>query len=162
MNNIRIGTVFILHRHYSNPNFIDYNPKERFFVYLGKSSIIDDEEVIAVIATTTTQTQHYGSYGDRTNNPHVFFKAGEFGFTKNCILDLNIIDYNMRYNDLINSNDVEILGNVSINKLKEIYNHIYKSNKIPIKIKFYIYDSFNNEGITGLSRPRKYKNRGRN
>lgn len=43
-------------------------------MYLGKSSIIDDEEVIAVIATTTTQTQHYGSYGDRTNNPHVFLK----------------------------------------------------------------------------------------
>ena len=56
MNNIRVGTVFKLHRPYSNQNF-NYNPKERYFIYLGKSSMVDDEEIIAILSFPTTQTQ---------------------------------------------------------------------------------------------------------
>jgi len=161
MNNIRVGTVFKLHRPYSNQNF-NYNPKERYFIYLGKSSIVDDEEIIAILSSPTTQTQYYESYGDRVKHPHVSFKGGEFGFTEDCVLDLTLIDYNIKYNNLINTQDVEIVGNIPKNKLKEIYNHICKSNNISLKRKLYIYDSFNNDGIIGLSKPKKYKNRGRN
>lgn len=161
MNDLRVGTVFILHSLYSNPKF-NYNPKERYFIYLGKSSSIDDDGVIAILASPTTQTQYYESFGNRVKHPHVSFKGGEFGFTEDCVLDLTIIDYNMEYNYLINTPDVEIVGEISINKLKEIYNYICKPNKISLKNKFNIYDSFNNDGITGLTKPKRYKNRGRN
>jgi len=64
MNDLKVGTVFKLHRPYSNPNF-NYNPKERYFIYLGKSSIVDGDEIIAILSSPTTQTKYYESYGDR-------------------------------------------------------------------------------------------------
>ncbi len=89
------------------------------------------------------------------NNPASLLR-GEFGFDKDCVLDLDKDFYAHIEESIFLSfkEDITIKGKLSEQNLREIYNLILKSQRIPKIIKKDIHHSFNMAGITGLRKPR--------
>ena len=123
-------------------------------MYLGRTSITGSP-VFALLCTTTTQLHYYETGGERSGHLIVRFREGEFGFERDCVLDLD----GSFYSDLEESlliryeSDIEIKGKLPEQKLREIYNLILRSKRISKKIKRDIHHSFNMAGIKGLKRP---------
>ncbi len=107
------------------------------------------------VCTTTTQLDHYKSGGDRFNNLFIEYQKGQFGFKKDCILDIDINFYKDVTADQIKScmGNIEIKGNLSESELRRVYKLISKSKRISKIVKLDIHKSFNLANITGLKQP---------
>lgn len=85
---MRIGTVF---KWLDYPFQEDQKVKDRWFIYLGTSSILENP-LCVYISTATTQTYHYQNQGKRSHHKCLPFKKGQFGFEQDCLVDLNMLE----------------------------------------------------------------------
>jgi len=147
-----IGTVF---KWINYPKQSDSIKKDRWFVYLGTSSKFC-EPLNVFIFTTTSQTNLYEPWEKRENNKNTLkFKAGEFGFDVDCILDVFYFQNNWTLEEFEKYKDnFDIKGKVSDDKLKIIYEKILKETTIQKIIKTDIRINLNNIRIYGLKKPK--------
>ena len=150
---MEVGAVFIW-QSFPFSKFTQIEIKPRWFVYLGKTSIISSP-IFVLLATTTTQLHHYERGGERNDHSIAKFRSGEFGFEQDCVLDVGW----SFYADIPESvfieykADIDIKGRLPEQRLREIYNLILKSERIAKKVKKDIHHSFNMAGIEGLKKP---------
>jgi hypothetical protein len=146
------GTVF---KWINYPEQTDGIIKDRWFVYFGTSSILS-KPLNVFIFTTTSKTNLYEPWNVRGNNKNTInFKAGEFGFDVNCILDVFYFQNNWTIGEFEKYKDnFDIKGKISDEKLKIIYEKILKENSIQKIIKTDIRINLNNIGIFGLKKPK--------
>ena len=147
-----IGTVF---KWINYPKQRDGITKDRWFVYLGTSSILS-KPLNVFIFTTTSKTNLYEPWDKRENNKNTLkFKAGEFGFDVDCILDVFYFQNNWTLEEFEKYKDnFDIKGKVSDDKLKIIYEKILKEPTIQKIIKTDIRINLNNIRIYGLKKPK--------
>jgi len=146
----KVGTVFKWKQYpYPHDNIL----KDRWFVYLGESSILDEHTIFAYICTTTTQLQHYEPNGDRASHDFIKFEKGKYDFNKTCILDL-FFKESLEKSKLENSQEIEFKFFLDKETMKRIYNKIYISKHFSKKEKRRIYESYNRNGITGIKKPK--------
>jgi hypothetical protein len=147
-----IGTVF---KWKNYPKQSDSITKDRWFVYLGTSSKFY-EPLNVFIFTTTSQTNLYEPWEEREKNKNTLkFKAGEFGFDVDCILDVFYFKNNWTLEEFEKYKDnFDIKGKVSDDKLKIIYEKILKETTIQKIIKTDIRINLNNIRIYGLKKPK--------
>ena len=147
-----IGTVF---RWTNYPKQIDGITKNRWFVYLGTSSILSTPQNVFIF-TTTSQLNLYEPGNKRESNKNTInFKFGEFGFEADCILDVFYFQNNWTLQEFERYKDFFIIKDkVSDEKLKIIYEKILKENSIQKIIKADIRRNLNNIGIYGLKNPK--------
>jgi len=135
---MEIGTVF---KWINYPEQRDGITKDRWFVYLGTSSKLSTP-LNVFIFTTTSKTKN--------------FKAGEFGFDVDCILDVFFFQNNWTLGEFEKYKKYfDIKGKISNEKLKIIYGKILKENSIQKIIKIDIKTNLNNIRIFGLERPKQ-------
>ena len=151
---MEVGTVF-LWDNFPFSKLSGSSIKPRWFIYLGKTTITSSP-IFVFLGTTTTQLHYYESNGERCGHLFIKFGEGEFGFEKDCVLDLDKDLYVQIKESIFLSfeEDINIKGKLSEQKLREIYNLILKSRRIPKIIKRDIHHSFNMAGISGLRKPR--------
>jgi len=146
------GTVF---KWINYPKQIDGITKDRWFVYLGTSSILS-KPLNVFIFTTTSKTYLYDLWSERENNKNtIYFKAGEFGFDVDCILDVFYFQNNWTLAEFEKyKNNFDIKVKISDEKLKIIYEKILKENSIQKIIKTDIRRNLNNIHIFDLKKPK--------
>jgi hypothetical protein len=149
---MEIGTVF---KWINYPKQRDGITKDRWFVYLGTSSIVV-KPLNVFIFTTTSQINLYESGNKRENKKNtIYFKAGDFGFDLDCILDVFNFQNNWTIEEFEKYKDnFDIKEKVSDEKLKIIYEKILKENSIQKIIKTDIRRNLNSIGIFGLKGPK--------
>lgn len=131
-------------------------PKPRWFVYLGRSGVLL-VPVFLYICTTTGKISEYESGGIRASNLFIKFHTGEYGFAKDCVLDIDMNFYEDITKERITAciSDIEIIDILSEEALRRIYNKlILKTNAISLVIKKDIHQSYNMAEITNLKKPR--------
>ncbi|NCO24585.1 MAG: hypothetical protein COZ07_01755 [Candidatus Infernicultor aquiphilus] len=150
---MEIGTVF---KWINYPEQRDGITKDRWFVYLGTSSKLSTP-LNVFIFTTTSKTNLYKSGNERENKKNTInFKAGEFGFDVDCILDVFFFQNNWTLGEFEKYKKYfDIKGKISNEKLKIIYGKILKENSIQKIIKIDIKTNLNNIRIFGLERPKQ-------
>ena len=87
-----IGTVF---KWINFPFQDDGEIKNRYFIYFGRSGF-GVEPIMFHLFTTSTQLRHYHPVaGSRRNNRFFKFVADQYGFSSDCILDveINLVGY---------------------------------------------------------------------
>lgn len=146
------GTVF---KWINYPKQRDGITKDRWFVYLGTSSILS-KPLNVFIFTTTSKTNLYEPWDKRENKKNTInFKAGEFGFDVDCILDVFYFQNNWTLGEFEQYKDnFDIKGKISDEKLKIIYEKILKENRIQKIIKTDIRRNLNDIRIFGLKKPK--------
>jgi hypothetical protein len=146
------GTVF---KWINYPKQRDGITKDRWFVYLGTSSILS-KPLNVFIFTTTSKTNLYEPWDKRENKKNtISFKAGEFGFDVDCILDVFYFQNNWTLGEFEQYKDnFDIKGKISDEKLKIIYEKILKENRIQKIIKTDIRRNLNDIRIFGLKKPK--------
>ncbi len=134
---IRVGAI-IRWNNFPRPRY-STEVKPRWFVCLGNTSTFLDP-LIFYLSTTTTQTQQYAPGGSLWNAQVIHFKCGEYGFDRDCVLNLD--EYYSESEESIDTHaqDIEIVSVIQDKALlKRIYNIIYQSRKIPTVVKRDIY-----------------------
>lgn len=128
--------------------------KPRWFIYLGRSSIISTPTYLC-FCTTTTQLQHFNSGGDRSHHAIKRFDVRQFPmFEENCILDYDEDIYDLPEDKFIMCKaNIDIKGSLDSDTMRNIYKQFLKSDVCSKIIMIDIHNSFNQDGITGLRRP---------
>jgi hypothetical protein len=129
--------------------------KARWFIYLGRTSILATP-VFAFLCTTTTQHQHFEPGGDRSHHACKRFDIREFPqFERNCILDYDEDLHEIR-EDMIDKcrTNIEIKGRLNENTMRNIFKQFARPGVVAHVIMCDIYESFNRDGITGLKKPK--------
>jgi len=116
---MKIGAVF---RWIDFPYQHDGDKKDRYFVYLGKTGY-GFYPVMIYCCTTTTQRHYY--FNENRKNHHIHqFRANEYGFTHDCILDFDLgmesIPETNFQTHLKEINEVGLLPDSILKKLWEI------------------------------------------
>jgi hypothetical protein len=106
--------------------------KNRYFLYLGHSSIVDTPIVVNLI-TTTTQLDYYKQGGRRANN-HVFHvDKGKYPFfSMDCLLDLSI-GYQHTCQSVLDNAQTNVLGKLEYHDLSMIFNKLVDAESVPPK-----------------------------
>jgi hypothetical protein len=130
------------------------NTKPRWFIYLGRSSLITSP-VFLYLCTTTTQLQHFESSGNRSNHACKRFNVNQFPiFQQDCILDYDEDVYTLLEEKLIEFKaNIEIKGTLDKDTMRNIYKQFLRSDVCSLMMLIDLHDSFNRDGITGLKRP---------
>lgn len=129
--------------------------KARWFICLGRSSIVSTP-VFAHLCTTTTQLHQFEAGGSRANHNIRRFGSKQYKmFDADCALDFEEEPYPITEDVLRKcENDITLRGRLDIDTMRNIYNQFLKSDVISKMIMFEIHESFGRDGITGLKRPR--------
>ncbi|GAB1351856.1 MAG TPA: hypothetical protein PKC25_03260 [Candidatus Rifleibacterium sp.] len=110
----------------------DGEVKNRYFLYLGKSSVTETPVLVNLI-TTTSKLSHYASGGDREKNLVFRIDRNKYPFfTTDCLIDLNI-GYQNVTQDTLNSSQVEIVGKFDLHDLSTIFNRLVDAESVPVK-----------------------------
>lgn len=147
-----VGSVFTWKKfpYFDDPNSI---AKTRWFVYLGRMPITVSP-VFVFLCTTTTQLSHYENGGDRYNNPHITYHAGDYGFEKDSVLDARWGFFDNITEDSFKQciEDMEKRGQLPIHELQRIFPLFCNSGRIPRIILRDIRNSLINSGVSGLQK----------
>lgn len=134
--------------------------KDRYFIYLGNSSVYSFQMNIYTV-TTTSRTRYYEPGGYRERDRCITIRAGTFGFPKDSVDDVNLHDMPFyQETNLEAASDIRQVGKVDYKTLKAIYQLVMIFPKVPPREKQDIYSCFVNSGIKGLEKPKQPK-RGR-
>jgi hypothetical protein len=147
---MKIGEVFIW-RDFPYAKFPG-EQKDRWFVYIGETSTLQ-LPIIATIITATTQTQHYERGAMRANHSHIHIQQGQYGFERDCVLDLDEGYYEYEASMLGSNPKIETRGATTEECLRRIYKAVLTSNTMSKQTQRDIYACLNRIGITGLKRP---------
>ncbi len=147
-----IGTVF---KWLNYPKQIDGGIKDRWFVYLGTSSILSDPQTVFIF-TTTCKIELYEDGNNRSKNKNIlFFDSGDYGFTKPCVLDLFFFQNNWTLDELrAYEKDFRIKGKLTNETLKRFYDKLLGEGTISTIIKKDIRRNLNNIEIYNLKIPK--------
>jgi hypothetical protein len=147
------GTVFRWDE-FPDPRYDKKNIKARWFIYLGDSGAFS-QVLLAYICTTTTQKSRSLQINGINYSHHLIeLKSNNSPFEYDCVLDCDEPPYPKEKKLLENHPNIEIKGKLDEQKLREIYNGIYKSNAYSPMTIHDIHNSFNNAGIFGLKKPK--------
>ena len=146
---MKLGSVFIWKNF---PFRREGKQKDRYFVYFRKSHYPDNPIEVFLI-TTTSKVNKYKEEGARKNHIYCKFKAGDFRFVEDSILDLDSCysieeEIFAKYKD-----DMEEKGELTKPILVNIYNLLLKSHYYSNKEKQDIHTNYNFCGIKGLKNP---------
>jgi len=149
---MEIGTVFKW-KNYPKPH--DGFIKDRWFVYFGTTGILSIYQNVFIF-TTTGETDLYKKGNRREKHKNIlYFKAGEFGFETDCILDSFFFQNNWSTVEFDTcKNDFEIKGKLSNEKLKDCYNKLLNEDSIQTIIKKDIRRNLNSIEIYDLKIPK--------
>ncbi len=133
----------------------DGDIKARWFIYLGRSSLLSSP-IFSYLCTTTTQLQHFGQGNSRAN--HVFrrFTCQQHPvFDQDCILDFTEELYDIPTEKLDECQRlIEIKGRLGEEDMRNAYNQFLKVGTVSPRVMLDIHESFNLAGITGLKKPK--------
>ena len=115
---------------------------------------ITESPIFLFLITATSQLAHYTPTGDRKAHPHVIYRAGEHGFEKDSVLDTRLNFYSIITQEafLKCAGDMEVKGQLPKDKLNRLFPILCDSGRIPKKVLRDVRISFQNAGVTGLSR----------
>ncbi|MBA7580843.1 hypothetical protein ES708_22738 [subsurface metagenome] len=149
---MKIGTVF---KWLDYPKPIDGLIKDRWFVYFGTTSILATLQNVFIF-TTTTEIELYEMGNIRQGHKNIsYFKGGEFGFEKDCVLDPFFFQDNWLVNEFNSYKDSFIIkGKLTNEKLRDCYNKLLYEDKIETIIKRDIRRNLNNIEIYDLKIPK--------
>lgn len=126
MNDYKVGQVYKTTKPFSSTGF---DAKERYFIYLGRSSILENP-IYFFSCTTTTR---FENYKDR-KRICVRFEYSPTLFTQPCLICLDNLFDNMTVSEFESFNP-KFIGNIDKSKIKEIKEKLPKSNISPIILK---------------------------
>ena len=106
---LEVGDVFVW------PEFPDGRDqasdiKPRWFVCLGRTGVMHTP-VSIFLSTTTTQLHHYAKGGSRQHRIFLRIRAGQFGFTDDCVIDFSDAPYDYPA-DYLDSIPIQIIGRI--------------------------------------------------
>lgn len=134
--------------------------KPRFFVYLGRTQYGDTKDDVYLF-TTTSHTEYFDAGRKRADHLIVPFKQGEYGFSEDCVLDLDEKPHALTPPDIERcKKDIQYLDTLPTQKLREIYEKINRSNNQAGYVRSDIHNSFMVNGIEDISKPRKRRKSG--
>ena len=145
-----LGSVILWHNF---PFQKDKVIKDRWFVYLGKYRYGDTNKNLYLF-TTTTQMQYYLPGGEREKKIRISFKGGNYGFEKDCILDIDFGPEAIPEINLYDNSNITVKGLLPENILRQIHNLIERTKHISPKVKMDIHNSYIMAGIEGLKKPK--------
>ncbi len=145
---LTIGSVIKWHA-YPFPN--EGENKDRFFLVMGKTGF-GVSPVIFRICTTTTQFRHYQEGGKRANHLRYEFRSGEYGFTHDCLVDLDM-GWDAVEEYTLKGHKIDVVGTLPDPVLRSIYSLLVDSKNIPKIVKQDIFFALQRAGIHGLKRP---------
>jgi hypothetical protein len=129
--------------------------KPRWFIYLGRTSILTTP-IFAYLCTTTTQNEHFNPGGSRANHAIKKFDVKQFPmFEQDCILDYDEELYEVPEEILEKcKGHIIVKERLDENTLRNIYKQFSRPGVVsPIKMRD-IHDSFNRDGILNLKKPK--------
>jgi hypothetical protein len=126
--------------------------KSRWFIYLGHTTTLFEQPILAHICTTTTNIDDFKNGGKRFSHRYFCFQKGKYPFEQECVLDFDEAPYNYKKEDLESYKDIKICGTLDMATLRMIYEGIYSSRVYSPKIKLDIRESFGQIGLTSLKR----------
>lgn len=134
------------------PKFGDIKP--RWFIYLGRTSIVSSP-VFTYLCTTTTQKQHFATGGSRVGHAYRKFDKRQFPFfEEDCILDFDEDLHPARLDIMDKSTkDIEFKGRLDQDTMRNIFKQYSRPGVVSRAIMLDIHCSFNHDGITGLKKP---------
>lgn len=105
--------------------------KDRYFIYLGNSSVYSFQMNIYTV-TTTSRTRYYEPGGYRERDRCITIRAGTFGFPKDSVDDVNLHDMPFYQETILEAaSDIRQVGKVDYKTLKAIYQLVMISPKVP-------------------------------
>jgi hypothetical protein len=149
---MRVGTVFRW-RDYRYQR--DEEIKDRWFIYLGTTDRFSSPIYVCIV-TATTQLRHYRPGGVRANHKALHFKAGEYGFTNDCLVDPNLIEFDLQlplFEKCIADRQIEPVSVLPDERLRRLYELILAAPHLFPRIQRDIHTNLNQIGITGLKKP---------
>jgi len=127
--------------------------KTRWFIYFGDRSNMQDKNANIFLLSPTTNITRFKKY-HKINSEYLLFHSGQYGFSKDCVINI----YNGFYNNINEllikqyNNDITIKEVIDNNKLVEIFNIIIRYHKkISIIEKDIIRLNLKTRGIDNLS-----------
>ncbi len=128
--------------------------KPRWFVYLGRTSIVSTP-VFIYLCTTTTQKQHFLPGGSRSQHARRNLDKRQFPFFEDdCILDFDEDLHHVTQDQIEKCiHDIEIRGRLEQDTMRNIYKQFSRPGVVSRMIMLDIHTSFNNDGITNLKKP---------
>ena len=150
---MKVGTV-IRWVEYPRPQY-GGEIKPRWFVYVGRTSLVSDP-VNFYLPTTTTNPANLGSN-------YVEFKKEKYTvFEDDCYINLDERPYIIPEGKIIDDPDIEIMQNTLDNEtMKKIYKCILNSDKYAPIDRCNIFNCFINDGIADIRPPAKLSGRKR-
>ena len=126
----------------------DGNIKPRWFIYLGRASIVA-MPVFAYLCTTTTQTRRFEQGNARANHAYKRFNIKQFPmFEQDCILDFDEDLHDVTEDTLETCKDhIEIKGTLDQDTMRSIYKQFARPGVVSKIILLDIRDSYNRDGI---------------
>lgn len=149
---MEVGTVFIWHS-FPFPRYKKNEIKDRWFIYIGKTSILDSNKLIYLV-TTTTSIKEFETGGSRDNHQNIKFIPDDSPFEAECILDIDERPYLFSQDDFDRQTDIEIKECLNQQYLIKIYNKISLSNAYSKVQKLDIYNCFIEAGIKNIKKPK--------
>ena len=128
--------------------------KARWFIYLGRTSLVSCP-IFVYLCTTTTQIQQFAPGGNRSNHTSRTFNVNQFSmFDDNCILDFDEDLHEVTETVIEKCKDkIEIKGRLDSDTMRNIYKNFLRPGVVSRKILSDIHDSFNRDGISNLKKP---------
>lgn len=146
---MRIGTVI---KWLDYPFQADQEVKDRWFVYLGTSSFLENP-LFVYICTATTQKHHYQYRGKRSHHQCLSFKKGQFGFEQDCLVDPNMLESVTSSVFEECASQIEEVSILPEDMLRKLYNLIRIAEHPIRKIKADIHSNLNKIDMHNLKRP---------
>ena len=128
--------------------------KDRWFIYLGKTSLLSTP-ILAHLCTTTTNIAAFKMGGERQRHDHKIFTPEKYPFDEECVLDFDERPYSVPEEKLKNNPDIKVKGALTEPDLRMIYNRILKSPAYSKQIILDIHSCCNAVGIINLKKPKR-------
>jgi hypothetical protein len=145
------GTVFKWNN-FPDPKYGD-EIKPRWLVYLGETTSLRPP-VYALLCTSTTQTDALEPGGIKYNHSICKYHPNSSPFEKECFVDVDEGSYDIEKSRLTNNVDIEIMGRLDEQQMRELYNKILRSPYYSKMKVLDIHRGFNNAGVTSLKIPK--------
>lgn len=129
---MKVGEVYRTSKPFTSTGF---DAKERYFIYLGRTSILDSP-IYLFSCTTTTRLENYKG----KENVCVYFDYSKELFTQSCLICLDNVFDNMTKTEF-ESYEPKLVGTINLEKLREIKQKLENADIMP-KVKKDIFNSF--------------------
>ena len=150
-----VGTVI---KYNDYPHGIDGIKKPYWFIILGRTPLLFEPQYYYMFKTTTQMHYYERTTGDRRNSPHKILECKTYTcFDSDCCVDFDLPIFERHtipeIKSFIDKGKVEVKGRLD-SILPELYYLSIKGKGAIGKVKEHFHNSFNIDGVTGLSLPK--------